>query len=217
MIDILYEDKHICICRKLPGMLSEMNDSESSLQKTLSEQLHSDIFVLHRLDKPVGGAIMYAKTKSAASAFSKLIQENEINKEYITVLDGIPEASSGQLTDLLFRDKQKNKTFIVRRMRKGVKEAALNYQVLDAQNNHSLVKIQLITGRTHQIRVQFASRKTPVTGDGKYGSKNNRCETALWSHKLSFVHPVTKENISVICEPPYDSYPWNLFRTENNN
>ena len=212
MIDILFEDKHICICRKLPGMLSEASDSAQSLPSLLSEQLKSEIFVLHRLDKPVGGAIMYAKTKAAASAFSRLIQENGINKEYITVLDGVPAEASGTLTDLLFRDKQKNKTFTVKRMRKGVKEAILNYTVTDTKDNHSLVKVQLVTGRTHQIRVQFASRKTPVTGDGKYGSRNNRCETALWSHRLSFIHPFTKERIEVECNPPHDSYPWNLFQ-----
>ena len=215
MIDILFEDKYICICRKLPGMLSEASDSDSSLPMLLSAQTGSEIFVLHRLDKPVGGAIMYAKTKNAASAFSRLIQENGIDKEYITALDGIPSESAGLLTDLLFRDKQKNKTFVVKRIRKGVKEAKLNYTVLDTNENHSLVKVNLITGRTHQIRVQFASRKTPVTGDGKYGSRNNRCETALWSHRLSFIHPFTKEKIEVECDPPYDCYPWNLFRTEN--
>lgn len=215
MIDILFEDKHICICKKEPGMLSEISDSKESLPQMLSEQLGCSVFVLHRLDKPVGGAIMYAKTKEAASAFSRLIQENGVSKEYITVLDGKPENNCGSLTDLLFRDKLKNKTYTVKRMRKGVKEAKLDYEVLSDSAHHSLVKIRLITGRTHQIRVQFASRKTPVTGDGKYGSKDNKCETALWSHKLEFTHPFTKKMVSVTCEPPEDTYPWNLFKTEN--
>ncbi len=212
MINILFEDKHICICEKKPGMLSEDSPSDASLPKILREQLNCEIFVLHRLDKPVGGAIIYAKTKQAASAFSTLISENRINKEYITVLDGTPSEDSAELTDLLFRDKQKNKTYTVKRMRKGVKEAKLTYSVLKKADNHSLVLVQLITGRTHQIRVQFASRKTPVTGDGKYGSHDNKCETALWSRRLSFVHPISRENIDIICEPHYEKYPWNLFK-----
>lgn len=192
-----------------------MSDSKESLPLMLSEQLGCDIFVLHRLDKPVGGAIMYAKTKSAASAFTMLIGENGVRKEYITVVDGIPEIKKDTLTDLLFRDRQKNKTFIVKRMRKGVKEARLEYDVVASEEKHSLIKIRLITGRTHQIRAQFASRKLPVTGDGKYGSKDNKCETALWSNRLEFRHPFTSKTVSVICEPDYSSYPWNLFRTEN--
>lgn len=217
MITILYEDKHICICKKEAGMLSEFSEDISSLPNLLRKQLNSDIFVLHRLDKPVGGAIMYAKNKASSSAFSKLIQENSVKKEYLTVIDGKPNNNEGELSDLLFRDKQKNKTYTVKRMRKGVKDAKLEYNVIAHNENHSLVKVKLITGRTHQIRVQFASRKMPVTGDGKYGSKNNKCQTALWSYKLSFIHPFTKENITVECLPDFDKYPWSLFKTEYEN
>lgn len=212
MINILYEDKHICICEKLPGMLSEDSQNGSGLPSLLKDQLKCEIFTLHRLDKPVGGAIVYAKTKAAAAAFSKLISVNAIKKQYITVVEGVPEEKEAELTDLLFRDKQKNKTFTVKRMRKGVKEAKLTYSVLDTKENHTLVLVTLITGRTHQIRCQFASRKMPVSGDGKYGSKDNRCETALWSHRITFTHPFTGENISVTSEPPYGSYPWDMFR-----
>ena len=215
MIRILFQDENICICQKEAGMLSEMTETKESLPKMLSEQLKSEIFVLHRLDKPVGGAMIYAKTKKGASAFSRLISEDGIKKEYVTVLDGRPAENSGLLTDLLFRDKQKNKTYTVKRMRKGVKEAKLTYEVIASAEEKSLVKIQLITGRTHQIRAQFASRKTPVTGDGKYGSRDNKCKTALWSHKLEFTHPFTHEHISVTCEPDYSVYPWNLFKTES--
>lgn len=214
MIDIIFEDKHICICKKMPGMISEFSDSDTSLAKMLSEQIKSDIFVLHRLDKPVGGAIIYAKTKAAASAFSKMIQENSLEKEYITVIDGKPENLNGTLTHLLFRDKQKNKTYVVKRMRKGVKEAKLNYEVIGTNDSHSLIKVHLITGRTHQIRAQFAAEKTPVTGDGKYGSKDNKCTTALWSHKLTFIHPFTNQKITADCLPDFDKYPWSLFKTE---
>lgn len=212
MIKILFEDEHICICEKLPGMLSEASQSNESLPNILKKQMNCDIFTLHRLDKPVGGAIMYAKTKQSASAFSKLISENAITKQYITVLDAIPDNDEAELTDFLFRDKQKNKTFVVKRMRKGVKEAKLTYKIISKSENHALTLVTLITGRTHQIRAQFASRKTPVAGDGKYGSRDNKCETALWSHKLEFTHPLTGEKLSIISQPPYDSYPWNLFK-----
>lgn len=214
MIEILYDDRHICICKKMPGMLSEEADSDDSLPNLLKAQLGCEIFVLHRLDKPVGGAIMYAKTKAASSAFSRLIQENDLQKEYLAVLDKIPDEESAMLTDLLFRDKQKNKTFVVRRMRKGVKEAKLDYRVVMTQDNHALVNIRLHTGRTHQIRAQFASRKMPLTGDGKYGSRDNGCEVALWSHSLTFNHPFTKETVSIQCEPPFGNYPWNLFQNK---
>lgn len=212
MISILYEDEYIIICCKKPGMLSEFSQSDDSLPKMLQEQIKSDIYPLHRLDKPVGGAIMYAKTQKAAGIFSKMIAENNLEKTYLAVLDGIPDYQQGELRDLLFKDSRKNKTFVVKRMRKGVKEAVLNFEVIASENNLSLVKIKLETGRSHQIRVQFASRKTPVCGDGKYGSRNNRCTTALWSHSLSFIHPFTKEKLSISAEPDFNSFPWNEFK-----
>ena len=119
------------------------------------------------------------------------------------------------MRDLLLKDSRKNKTFVVSKMRKGVKEAILRYCVIDENNNQSLVEIELETGRSHQIRVQFASRKAPLAGDGKYGSRNNKCSVALWSHSLSFVHPFTKQEICINSDPDFSIYPWNEFRTEN--
>ena len=116
---------------------------------------------------------------------------------------------------MLFKDSRKNKTFVVKRERKGVKEAVLRYEVVSESNKHALVKVFLETGRSHQIRVQFASRKTPLTGDGKYGSRDNRCSVALWSHSLKFVHPFTKKEVCVSSLPDSETYPWNEFRTEN--
>ncbi len=217
MIDILYEDDYICICNKPVGMSSEKSNSSDSLAYELSNQLGSEVFPIHRLDKAVGGAIMYAKTKNAAALFSCLFSENKANKEYIAVLDGVPAEKSGILTDLLFKDSKKNKSYIVKRMRKGVKEAKLEYTVKETCENHALVSVKLFTGRTHQIRVQFAGRKTAVTGDGKYGSRDNQCSVALISHKISFIHPVTKKQISVTCPVDTDAYPWRLFKKENIN
>lgn len=215
MIKILYDDEYIIACEKLPGMLSEDSDSGESLPNILKAQTSYEIYPLHRLDKPVGGAIVYAKSKNAAAVFSRIISENKLKKTYLTVLDGRPEKDSGELRDLLFKDSGKNKTYVVNRMRKGVKEAVLRYQVICSAEQNSLVSVELVTGRSHQIRVQFASRKTPVTGDGKYGSRQNKCSVALWSHSLEFSHPFTGEKIKITSDPPYPDYPWNIFRTKN--
>ncbi len=214
MVNILFEDEDIIICEKLPGMISQETSDDNSLPHILNEQTGAEIFVLHRLDIPTGGAIMYAKNGKAASAFSVLISNNIITKGYFAVIDGCPDVRDGIFHDLLFRDKQRNKTYVVKRNRKGVKDAELNYSVVAESHNKSLVKIRLVTGRTHQIRVQFASRKIPVTGDGKYGSRDNKCNTALWSHSLTFTHPFTGEIIDVKSYPPSEKYPWCLFQSK---
>ncbi len=215
MVKILFEDEHIVVCEKEVGLISEEAKTDDSLPVMLKKQLNCDIYTLHRLDKPVGGAIIYAKTKTSAAKFSALISNNELEKSYLATTDGIPSEKSGELRDLLFKDSRKNKTFIVKRERKGVKEAVLKYEVVSENNKHALVKVFLETGRSHQIRVQFASRKTPLTGDGKYGSRDNRCSVALWSHSLCFIHPFTKQEICVSSLPDFETYPWNEFRTEN--
>ena len=212
MTDILFEDKYYIACVKQPGMLSEEGENSESLPNILKMEKETEIFTLHRLDKPVGGAIIYAKNKKAAAAFSEIINKNKLTKKYLAVLDGIPEKNEDRLCDLLFKDSRKNKTFVVNRVRKGVKEAALTYCVINQINNHSLVQVRLETGRSHQIRVQFASRKMPLTGDGKYGSRDNKCNIALWSHVLEFEHPFTKEHIKLESSPNMDSYPWNIFQ-----
>lgn len=211
MVEILFEDKYIVICKKEVGMISEESSSDESLPKILKEQTECEIFTLHRLDKPVGGAIMYAKSKKAAAEFSKLIAENGLSKTYLAVTDSPLSEKNGEMRDLLFKDSRKNKTFVVKRMRKGVKEAVLHYKTLKEKDNHSLLQIKLETGRSHQIRVQFSSRKAPLTGDGKYGSRDNKCTVALWSASLEFVHPFTNEKISISVSPDENAYPWNLF------
>lgn len=215
MVKILFEDEHIIICEKQVGMLSEDSASDESLPNILKKLTGGEIYTLHRLDKPVGGVIMYAKTKISAAAFSAIIAENKLEKTYLAVTDGHIEKKTGEMRDLLFKDSRKNKTFVVKRMRKGIKEAVLNYEVLQESDALSFVKIKLVTGRSHQIRVQFASRKTPLTGDGKYGSRNNRCSIALWSHSLSFTHPLTSESMTVSSLPDINIYPWSEFRKES--
>lgn len=133
-----------------------------------------------------------------------------MEKEYLAVLRGHPDAPGGELTDLLFRDAAKNKSYVVKRMRKGVREAKLSYRVLAETEDLSLVRIRLHTGRTHQIRVQFSSRGLPLLGDIRYGSKDPHCTAALWSYRLALTHPLTHKEID-ITQPPPHQYPWTLF------
>lgn len=203
MIKILYEDNNIVFCVKPVGM-----SSEDDMPKNLSEQLKSEIYTLHRLDTPVGGVMVYAKNKSAAAKFSKKIAENsDFEKTYLTVCEGAFEEDEGVMEDLLFKDSRKNKSFVVKKERKGVKKAILSYHVLDTKDLNgkicSLVSVTLKTGRSHQIRVQFASRKHPLLGDGKYGSKVN-CPIALFSHKINTDGKCFSEN------PPSEK-PWDVF------
>ncbi len=215
MFETLYEDNHIIAVNKPVGMLSEDSDSPESLPSEIKKAKGITLYTLHRLDKPVGGVIIYAKTKKAAASFSGLIAENKLTKTYLAVVNGTFEEKEGRMEDLLFKDSRKNKTFVVNRMRKGVKTASLKYRILDSVEYLSLAEIELETGRSHQIRVQFASRKHPLCGDGKYGSRDNKCNVALFSHKVEFIHPETKEKLCITALPDYNDYPWSLFRTEN--
>lgn len=203
MIEILYEDNNMVFCVKPVGL-----SSEDDLPKALSEQLKSEIYTLHRLDTPVGGVMVYAKNKSAAVKLSKKIAENiDFEKTYLAVCEGIFEESEGVMEDLLFKDSRKNKSFVVKNERKGVKKANLYYRVIKSGEFNgrecSLVMVALKTGRSHQIRVQFASRKHPLLGDGKYGSKIN-CQIALFSHKIETCGKSFSKN------PPCEK-PWNVF------
>lgn len=164
-----------------------------SMVSELSALCGCRIYPLHRLDKEVGGVMVYAKTKSAAAILSKDIAEHTLIKEYIALVNGKPENAKGEMRDLLFKDSKKNKSFVVKRERKGVREALLEYEVLESNSVFSKVLIKLHTGRTHQIRVQFASRKMPLLGDRKYGAKDESKNICLWSYRLTFRHPNSKE------------------------
>lgn len=191
MLTILYHDQHIVVCVKPAGVLSQ-DAGENSMPQLLREQLNTDyVAVVHRLDREVGGVMVYALSPKAAAGLSRAVQEHRLEKIYEAVLRGVPAEPSATLEDLLFHDKTRNKTYVVDRMRKGVKDAKLDYTVLRAGLDRTLVRVQLHTGRTHQIRVQFASRKLPLVGDGKYGGKEPGVPLCLWSRQLSFPHPAT--------------------------
>ena len=178
-MEILFSDAQIVVCIKPVGM-----DSQQEVPAGLSQQLGGEIFTLHRLDQNVGGVMIYARTKASAAKFSKLIQDGLLVKEYVALVHGTPP-EAGELTDLLWKDSSKNKVFVVKRERKGVKKARLSYRLLRA-GEQSLVRVRLYTGRSHQIRVQFASRGFPLVGDHKYGSRDEACAPMLYSCCLTF-------------------------------
>ena len=175
---ILYSDHDLAVCVKPVGL-----DSEQELPNALKETLGGEIFPIHRLDKNVGGVMVYARTKPAAAALSKAVQEGTMVKEYVALVHGTPPAS-GDWEDLLWKDSSKNKVFVVKRERKGVKKARLEYTRL-TESNPALVRIKLHTGRSHQIRVQFSSRGYPLVGDHKYGSRDESTAPMLFSCRIS--------------------------------
>ncbi|MDD6275975.1 MAG: RluA family pseudouridine synthase [Clostridia bacterium] len=207
MIKILYEDENITVCEKPVGVSSQ-SDKSNDMVKLLREQCGSDIYPVHRLDTAVGGVMVFAKNKKAAADLSSQITSGEFVKKYLAVTDSVPEKRQGIYEDLLFKDSRSNKSYVVKRERKGVKKASLEYEVIAEAEGKALVKIRLFTGRTHQIRVQFASRRTPLTGDGKYGSRVNSCNIALWSYSVEFNCKGGK--MCFKCEPD-NIFPWNLF------
>ena len=178
-MEILYSDKGIAVCIKPVGL-----DSEAEVPAALKEQLGGEIFPIHRLDKNVGGVMVYARTKQAAASLSKAVQEGTMVKEYVAMVHGAPP-DSGDWEDWLFKDSRKNKVFVVKKERKGVKKASLEYTRL-TDSDPSLVHIRLHTGRSHQIRVQFSSRGFPLVGDHKYGSRDEAKAPALFSCRITF-------------------------------
>jgi 23S rRNA pseudouridine1911/1915/1917 synthase len=215
-LKILYEDKDVTVCCKPAGLLSEdVQGGEKGIVGLLSQRSGKPIHLLHRLDRNVGGVMVFANNKKAASVLSADIQNHKLKKEYLAVIDGIPEENKGVYKDLLFKDSRKNRSYVVKRIRKGVKDASLEYEVLQKAKEKSMVKVLLHTGRTHQIRVQFSSRKLCLTGDIKYGSKDRtNCRIALHSHRITFNHPATGEQLQFESNPDISEYPWNLFNKE---
>ena len=180
-MELLYSDREIVICIKPVGL-----DSEAQVPAALKEQLGGEIFPIHRLDKNVGGVMVFARTKGAAAALSKAVQEGSMVKEYRCLVHGTPP-ETGDWEDLLWKDSSKNKVFVVKRQRGGVKKARLEFKRLWAGET-SCVRIRLHTGRSHQIRVQFSSRGFPLVGDKKYGGRDEYTAPMLFSCCLTFPH-----------------------------
>ena len=216
-IRILYEDPYLVLCVKPVGVLSEDSPSGSCMPGLLREHYRAlgqndYIATVHRLDRLVGGVMLFSRRREVTGKLTAAVAEHRVTKEYLAVLRGHPADASATLTDLLFRDTSKNKSYVVKRMRKGVRDASLEYVTLGSTEELTLVRVRLHTGRTHQIRVQFSSRGLPLLGDIRYGSKAD-CSTALWSYHMAFTHPVTGRTVDVTCPPP-ESWPWTLFNAD---
>jgi len=210
-MEILYVDQQIVVCIKPARILS--TDEPGGLPELLRREMgepNGDIRTVHRLDRVVGGVMVLARSAAAASELSRQVRENEMKKEYLAVIHGAPEAPQGALSDLLYRDKARKMTFVTGTPGKGVQAALLRYQEAGRAGALSRIRIRLETGRTHQIRVQFASRGMPLAGERKYAALDDPWDLALWSRQLCFRHPATGEMLTFRREPP-ENGPWELF------
>ena len=220
-IPILHEDNHLLVVEKPVNVPVQEDDSRD---KDLLNLLKEDIKyrydkpgkvylgLVHRLDRPVGGVMVFAKTSKAASRLSDVIRKDELDRKYLAIVRGVPKQKKGTLEHYLYKDTQKNKVHAVSSTRAGAKKAVLDYEVLGSSEQLSLVSIRLHTGRSHQIRVQLTEFGFPLYGDQKYGQHVNRPgqQIALWAQSLEFPHPTTKEMIKAQSAPP-NEYPWNLW------
>lgn len=203
--EILYKDKNVVVCIKPSGVSSQTDGDEKNMQDFFEEK----IYCVHRLDREVSGVMVYALNQKAAAELSKQIQSGTFEKEYAAVVHGKPVGNEGIFEDILFKDSRKNKSFVVKRERKGTKKAKLSYKIISSKDELTLVEIKLYTGRTHQIRVQFASRKMPLFADRKYGGKDSG-NIALFSKKIKFNNIKTGEPMEFSHSLPKE-YPWDIF------
>lgn len=209
-MEIVYIDSAIVVCIKPARVLS--TDEPGGLPDLIRKELgnpRADIRTVHRLDRVVSGLMVLARNAKAASELSRQVREDEFGKEYLAVVHGEPAEKNGTLRDLLLRDKARKMTLVTNTPGKGVQEAILHYQTLGTAAGMSRIRIQLVTGRTHQIRTQFASRNLPLVGERKYAVLEDDCEIALWSHRIAFTHPATGERMEFAKEPP-EIYPWTV-------
>ena len=215
---VLYEDRNMIICEKPVGQPSQPDPAHADGSDLLSRIMawreacgySPEIYLVHRLDTATGGAILFAKDKASAARLGGMVVGKQIHKQYVAVVHGTLTPQEGVMVDLLYHDKSKNKAFVVDSERKGVKQAILSYRTRAVQGECSLVEVTLQTGRTHQIRAQLSHAGHPLLGDGKYGSREKGCTTALWASRLCVTHPQTGKEIEVQSIPP-KAYPWNLF------
>lgn len=222
-VPILYEDNHLLFVEKpvnIPVQEDQSKDEDllSHLKKDLKIRYNKPgnvyLGLVHRLDRPVGGVMVFAKTSKAASRLSDSIRRKAIGKKYLAVVRGRPAKNADTVEDYLVKDHRKNQVFVSKPEIKNAKKAVLDYEVIGEENGLSFLSIHLHTGRPHQIRVQLASRNVPLYGDQKYGSSVNKPgqQIALWSHTLTLEHPTKKEEVVVKSSPP-NTYPWSLWQT----
>lgn len=221
-MDIIYEDNHILVVVKpqnVPVMADKSKDKDlltmckDYIKESGNKPGNAFVGLVHRLDRPTGGTMVFAKTSKAASRLCEAMREGEFEKKYFAVLLGMPREKQGRLIHYLLKDEKANCVQIVPMSTEGAKKAVLEYRVLGEWGNTSLVQINLLTGRAHQVRVQMNSLGTPVFGDVRYGKNDmpKGYNLALWAGELKFYHPVTKEKMVFRCYPPIDTNPWVVF------
>lgn len=210
---VLYEDNHIIVVEKMPNVPSQADktgdeDMLTIIKSYLKEKYNKPgnvyLGLVHRLDRPVGGVMVFAKTSKAASRLSEEIRNKTFKKTYLAIVNGKMESESGEYIDYLWKVEKQNTSYVVKEGKKNSKLAKLNYEVIayNEKENVSLVKINLQTGRHHQIRVQFSSRMHALYGDSKYHGRGAGSGICLWAYKIKFVHPVKKEEIEFEDFPP---------------
>ncbi len=210
-MEILYQDNRIVVAVKPAGILS--TDEPGGMPSLLRQALNTDcIRTVHRLDAQTGGVMVFARSRMAASLLSQQVRERQFSKCYLAAVHGTPQPQSGEMRDLLGRDSVRRVTYVADTPSADTREAVLTYETLDTADGLSLVRVQLHTGRTHQIRVQFTSRGLPLAGDRKYGiPEDGIVPLALWAYRLSFAHPQTGQEMSFTCPPP-ETEPWTRFK-----
>ena len=208
---IVYQDERIVVAVKPNGVLS--TDEPGGMPSLLRQALNTDcIRTVHRLDAQTGGVMVFARSRMAASLLSQQVRERQFSKCYLAAVHGTPQPQSGEMRDLLGRDSVRRVTYVADTPSADTREALLTYETLDTADGLSLVRVQLHTGRTHQIRVQFTSRGLPLVGDRKYGiPEDGTVPLALWAYRLSFAHPQTGQEMSFTCPPP-ETEPWTRFK-----
>ncbi|MEK4026092.1 RluA family pseudouridine synthase [Sporosarcina sp. FSL W7-1283] len=220
-IPILYEDNHLLVVEKpvnIPVQEDRSGDVDvlSALKEDIKRRYQKPgnvyLGLVHRLDRPVGGVMVFAKTSKAASRLSDQLRRGTIDRQYLAVVHGVPKKKQATLRHFLYKDRQKNQVFSVDRNYPEAKAASLDYHLLGKESNKSILNVRLHTGRSHQIRVQMATEGFPLFGDQKYGSRVNKPgeQIALWAHTLEFAHPTTKETLRFVSKPP-NLYPWELW------
>ena len=210
-MEIIYQDSRVVVAVKPAGVLS--TDEPGGMPSLLRQALNTDcIRTVHRLDAQTGGVMVFARSRMAASLLSQQVRERQFSKCYLAAVHGTPQPQSGEMRDLLGRDSVRRVTYVADTPSADTREALLTYETLDTADGLSLVRVQLHTGRTHQIRVQFTSRGLPLAGDRKYGiPEDGTVPLALWAYRLSFAHPQTGQEMSFTCPPP-ETEPWTRFK-----
>ena len=221
MIDVLYEDNQVLVVNKMQNVPTQADESGDADLLTMCKQYIKEKYnkpgnvflgLVHRLDRPTGGIIVFARTSKAASRLSEQIRENGFDKRYVAVVEGKVKNRIGHLVNYLKKDEKNNKVYVCPELEQDAKRAELDYKVIDEYENLSLVDVSLLTGRSHQIRVQFSTMGNPIVSDIKYGAKQKITKNlSLWAYKLSFKHPTKDQTLTFTSFPPEKDVPWKFF------